>query len=260
MPDLQERETEDNSSDEDSMDSYKYTHSNKNNTTGKGNATEQGNKNTDITKYLALTTDAFIPFSIQKEINEEKRNTHNELLCRSETKAIYEELIIPKLISRIDNDDESTSTSSSSYGYKTDLPRIRSTFTIANTKTIEIPEMIETSIQDIYCDSDDESSFNNYIIPTMRIRGGDGVRTNEIENDHDGTSRFRLDHLDDIESEPIGNTMGTPRLPGMIRFSGCNPNSIKSTQVKSTLQHSIDLEIDVQCYSEVNQDFLKTQQ
>ncbi|OEU05830.1 hypothetical protein FRACYDRAFT_257959 [Fragilariopsis cylindrus CCMP1102] len=63
---------------------------------------------------------------------------------------------------------------------------------------------------------------------------------------------------DDTESEPIGGTMNYPKAPGMIRISGCNPNGIKSNQLGNQLQHSLDLEIDIQCYSEVNTNFLKT--
>ena len=42
-----------------------------------------------------------------------------------------------------------------------------------------------------------------------------------------------------------------------IRILGCNSNGIRFNQVKSQLQHSLDLDIDIQCYSEVNADFLQ---
>jgi hypothetical protein len=63
---------------------------------------------------------------------------------------------------------------------------------------------------------------------------------------------------DDVEAEPIGGTMNHPKAPGMVWISGCNPNGIKTNQLDSHLQHSLDLEIDIQCYSEVNTNFLRT--
>jgi hypothetical protein len=52
--------------------------------------------------------------------------------------------------------------------------------------------------------------------------------------------------------------MGVPKILGMIRMSGCNPNGIKTNQLQYHLQHSKDLQIDIQCYSEVNRNFLRT--
>ena len=43
----------------------------------------------------------------------------------------------------------------------------------------------------------------------------------------------------------------------VIRISGCNPNGIRADQLKSQLQHSLDLDVDIQCYSEVNTDILQ---
>ena len=176
---------------------------------------------------------------------------------------------MPPLISRVDNDDESTITATSSYDYKTDLPGIRPPEELLHKRNLPIPEVITTfrqgNVNNCDCDDDDDDdsiiSFNDYTTPALRLRGGDGRSlTENMENEDEVVTRFRLDHLDEIESEPVGGTMDSPKLPGMIRISGCNPNGIKSNQVKSHLQHAIDLEIDIQCYSEVNQDFLKTQQ
>ena len=46
-----------------------------------------------------------------------------------------------------------------------------------------------------------------------------------------------------------------PKREGIIRLSGCNPNGIKDDALKNHLQHSMDLDIDIQCYSEVNTNF-----
>jgi hypothetical protein len=69
-----------------------------------------------------------------------------------------------------------------------------------------------------------------------------------------------LTTLDEEESEAIGGRIEDAKLPGMIHISGCNPNGIKAQQLKSHLQHDMDLQVDIQCYSEVNTDFLQTQQ
>lgn len=43
----------------------------------------------------------------------------------------------------------------------------------------------------------------------------------------------------------------------IIQILGCNQNGIRTDQLKSELQHSLDLDIDIQCYSEVNADVLQ---
>ena len=58
------------------------------------------------------------------------------------------------------------------------------------------------------------------------------------------------------ESAPIGGSMHMPKFPNTIRISGCNPNGINTSNVHSQLQHSLDLDIDIQCYSEVNANFM----
>ena len=58
------------------------------------------------------------------------------------------------------------------------------------------------------------------------------------------------------ESALIGGSMDMPKFPNTIRISGCNPNGINTSNVHSQLQHSLDLDIDIQCYSEVNANFM----
>jgi hypothetical protein len=53
--------------------------------------------------------------------------------------------------------------------------------------------------------------------------------------------------------------MDGPKMHGMIHISGCNPNGIKTKQLQSHIQHSLDLNIGVQCYTEVNRNFLRTE-
>jgi hypothetical protein len=72
---------------------------------------------------------------------------------------------------------------------------------------------------------------------------------------------FVLDELGtENESAPMGGWMENDKMEGNIRISTWNPNGIKSNQVQSTLQQSLDLSIDIHGYSEVNRDFLKQNQ
>ena len=112
-------------------------------------------------------------------------------------------------------------------------------------KAYMIPDLSEL-------DSDDEYSYDE-VEPTSNANQETTTKTT------DGEERFILEELDEEESEPIGGRM-EPKRPGMIRISGCNPNGIKANQLKNHLQHSIDQQVDIQCYSEVNVDFLQTQQ
>ena len=54
------------------------------------------------------------------------------------------------------------------------------------------------------------------------------------------------------EVDAIGGDIYTAKAENSIRISGCNPNGIKVQHLKSHIQHSLDLDINIQCYSEVN--------
>ena len=60
-----------------------------------------------------------------------------------------------------------------------------------------------------------------------------------------------IDH-DKNEADAIGGDIYTAKADNSIRISGCNPNGIKVQNLKSHIQHSLDLDINIQCYSEVN--------
>jgi hypothetical protein len=76
----------------------------------------------------------------------------------------------------------------------------------------------------------------------------------------EASESFKLNQLDEDEALPIGGLMEQSKLPGMIRISGFNPNGIKANQLERQLQHSKDLDIDIQCYSEINVNVLRTDQ
>ena len=57
---------------------------------------------------------------------------------------------------------------------------------------------------------------------------------------------------------PIGGRMEKIKPENAILISGCNPNGINIQNIKPQLQHSMDMEIDIQCYSEVNVNLLKS--
>ena len=54
-----------------------------------------------------------------------------------------------------------------------------------------------------------------------------------------------LDTPDASETCVIGGRMKTLKDDNVIRIFGCNPNGIRSDQLKSQLQHSLDLDIDI---------------
>ena len=70
-------------------------------------------------------------------------------------------------------------------------------------------------------------------------------------------SRITSTPQDSSEASAIGGSMEIMKEVDTIRISGCNPNGIRSDQLKSQLQHSLDLDIDIQCFSEVNADVLQ---
>ena len=51
--------------------------------------------------------------------------------------------------------------------------------------------------------------------------------------------------------------MDLAKLPNMIHISGCSSNVTNLSNLQSWLQHSLNLDIDIQCYSKVNTDFMK---
>jgi hypothetical protein len=106
----------------------------------------------------------------------------------------------------------------------------------------------------------DERTGSDTATPILRLRGGVGEEEKEGQNTEKTGERFILTTLDEEESEAIGGRMEDVKLPGMICISGCNLNGIKAHQLKGHLQHAMDLQVDIQCYSEVNTDFLQTQQ
>jgi hypothetical protein len=85
--------------------------------------------------------------------------------------------------------------------------------------------------------------------PILKLRGGVGEEEKEEQYTEETGKRFILTNLDEEESEAIGGSMEDAKLPDMVRISGCNPNGIKAHQLKSHLQHAMDLQVDIQCYS-----------
>ena len=62
--------------------------------------------------------------------------------------------------------------------------------------------------------------------------------------------------LEDDEALPKGGTMGS-KPQGITRISGINKGGMQLNNVRSTIQHAMDLDIDIQCFSENNLDTLK---
>ena len=85
----------------------------------------------------------------------------------------------------------------------------------------------------------------------IRINGGNILPQNEIEQ------QMLLTREED-ESAAIGGSMDMPKFPNTIHIFGCNLNGIKTSNLHSQLQHSLDLDVDIQCYFEVNANFMNS--
>ena len=97
----------------------------------------------------------------------------------------------------------------------------------------------------IYSDSDDEENSGEEFKPDKQMM--------QEKDDDFNPKDTHIPDIDDINS--IGNML-FQKQEGTIRISGCAPNGINTSNLKSQLQQSMDLDIDLQCYSEVNTNFL----
>jgi hypothetical protein len=155
---------------------------------------------------------------------------------------------IPELICRTDNDDDLSDDECSVENRE------------ENDKTVQIRggglgnNNLDLDDEDLFFQpSDDDANFDESSDEETDNR-------NEDEPTTEAKKQTVVEVLDAEEAEAIGGTMDTPKLPGMIRISGYNPDGIKPQELASQLQHSMDLSIDIQCYSEVNRNFLRTDQ
>ena len=91
---------------------------------------------------------------------------------------------------------------------------------------------------------------DNHTIVTQITDSTDKRQYHTPDKDGD-TMIYHVNHAD-----AIGGNLVTEKQEGHIRISGCNPNGIKAHNLQSHLQHSKDLDIDIQGYSEVNTNFV----
>ena len=99
---------------------------------------------------------------------------------------------------------------------------------------------------------------SNSTLPVYKTSVQDHLPSSFSTNHDDVDSDCSSIEFDDTDATPIGGKMKNIKLDNMIRISGCNPNGINSQNIRSQLQHSMDLDIDVQCYSETNVNLLKS--
>ena len=59
------------------------------------------------------------------------------------------------------------------------------------------------------------------------------------------------------DSDIIGGTI-SEKTEETIRISSMNPCGIRLDEITEQLQHAVDLDIDIQCYSEINLDTMKS--
>ena len=144
---------------------------------------------------------------------------------------------------------------------KTHILRLRGGSGDGNTNGSRNPNNNEDEDEDLYFQASDEESLLAYQESNRESddEQNDNTRQMNGRNRNDKTGQI-VDAIDDDEAQAIGGSMDQPKLPGMIRISGCNPDGIKPHELASQLQHSMDLEIDIQCYAEVNRNFLRSDQ
>jgi hypothetical protein len=194
----------------------------------------------DVIKQVPPTTDAFIPNTLKKK----RRNTNK----KEKVGQLYESII--NRLSTIRNAQYTNKEEEINKEKEEEDKNNTRTKTEGNSPTNQGIRQVR-----VY-EEDEESVESIERTPTVRIRGGATDEAEEDEEEED--ERLALDDLDEEDALPIGGQMGEPKIPGMIRISGCNPNGIKANQLQCHLQHSQDLQIDIQCYSEVNRNFLRT--
>ena len=99
---------------------------------------------------------------------------------------------------------------------------------------------------------------SNPTLPIYKTSVQDIIPLTLTTNHDDIDSDCSSIEFDATDASPIGGKMESIKIDNMIRLSGCNPNGITSQNIRSQLQHSMDLDIDIQCYSEVNANLLKS--
>ena len=71
------------------------------------------------------------------------------------------------------------------------------------------------------------------------------------EQQNKETRQQLMEKLDRLQAESFGGDMETNKRAGTRRFSTFNPNGLKSQNANDTIEISIEMGIDVQCYSEI---------
>ena len=113
-----------------------------------------------------------------------------------------------------------------------------------------IPSTINITVSDATTRPGYRLRVDNHTIVTQINDSTNKRQYYTPEQDGDNTI-YHVNHAD-----AIGGNLVTEKQEGHIRISGCNPNGIKAQNLQSHLQHSKDLDIDIQGYSEVNTNFV----
>jgi hypothetical protein len=238
IPGLQDRDVEDSSDDDDGYDANMR----------KTDNIRDYKSNEHRSMFGRYTTE----YNGNNSDSDSDDDSYGPLRCRQQQQLDNaEESTIPKLICRKDNDDSSNDDDDDNVEYSMKDPT-----DIHNIDHELSDENITANTTTPFHDDYNEDAL--YFQPSDDENEGDNIRSEE--NEPAPAEHFFLIDLDEIEAESIGGRIDIPKLPGMIRISGCNPNGIQAEQLKSHLQHSLDLGIDIQCYSEVNTDFMKIDQ
>ena len=154
------------------------------------------------------------------------------------------------------NEKSVTSSDSSSYNFTSPPPLAprsgddASTASSSSKSSSILPKLVDRSDDNSDDSTNSIEDLNASSIPTeININN---LEVNETVN-FDGTNLPPA--LDADDGFKIGRSLINPKREGIIRLSGCNPNGIKYSDLKNHLQYFMDLDIDIQCYSEVNANF-----
>ena len=91
---------------------------------------------------------------------------------------------------------------------------------------------------------------------TCNLTNDDKLRYGD-RDDNDADTNTEPKDYDPDDVLAMGDRMEL-KPEGVLRFSSFNPNGIRPTQVRAQVQHFLDLEVDIQGFSEVNAEMLNT--
>lgn len=237
-----------------------------------------------ITRYFSSTTTTF---QHKQKVRDTKGSNSSELpnamaKLSSSMEQLERLLQLQSMLGNISSDAESSCFSrhakQSGSPYKKrkrgqrkkieiQIPDDDSSSSQSTTSSIDTTFDLEDSVASLEIISEVSNSYDGNSCKTTTLTNNGNA---SINDDEDADIPQLIDILaapstsiptthDSSKASAIGGSMEIMKEEDTIRISECNPNGIRSNQLKSQLQHSLDLDIDIQCFSEVNADVLQPQ-